>query len=82
MSFLELVKMRHSVRNYENRAVEKEKLDYIMEGMCTSGSFSSKFSALEICGDNGCGQAVTAEKGLSKRVDRKCTLYDSSLCES
>lgn len=27
MSFLELVKMRHSVRNYENRAVEKEKLD-------------------------------------------------------
>lgn len=31
MSFLELVKMRHSVRNYENRAVEKEKLDYIME---------------------------------------------------
>lgn len=24
MSFLELVKMRHSVRNYENRAVEKK----------------------------------------------------------
>lgn len=26
MNFLDLVKMRHSVRNYETRAVEKEKL--------------------------------------------------------
>lgn len=31
MNFLELVKMRHSVRSYENRPVETEKLDYIME---------------------------------------------------
>lgn len=31
MNFLELVKQRHSVRNYESRAVEKEKLDYVME---------------------------------------------------
>lgn len=31
MNFLELVKMRHSVRSYENRGVEKEKLDYVME---------------------------------------------------
>ena len=27
MNFLDLVKMRHSVRNYETRAAEKEKLD-------------------------------------------------------
>lgn len=26
MNFLDLVNMRHSVRNYETRAVEKEKL--------------------------------------------------------
>ena len=31
MNFLELVKMRHSVRSYEDRPVETEKLDYIME---------------------------------------------------
>ena len=31
MNFLELVKARYSVRNYEHRAVEQEKLDYIME---------------------------------------------------
>ena len=31
MNFLELVKMRHSVRSYQPQQVEKEKLDYIME---------------------------------------------------
>lgn len=31
MNFLELVKKRHSVRNYQSRTVEKEKLDYVME---------------------------------------------------
>lgn len=31
MNFLDLVKMRHSVRNYETRAVETEKLDYVLE---------------------------------------------------
>ena len=31
MNFLELVKARHSVRGYEQRAVEQEKLDYILE---------------------------------------------------
>lgn len=31
MNFLELVKKRHSVRNYAPRTVEKEKLDYAME---------------------------------------------------
>ncbi len=31
MDFLELVKMRHSVRSYESRDIEKEKLDYVME---------------------------------------------------
>lgn len=31
MNFLELVKQRYSVRNYESRAVEKEKLEYVME---------------------------------------------------
>lgn len=31
MNFLALVKQRHSVRNYESRAVEKEKLEYVME---------------------------------------------------
>ena len=31
MNFLELVKARYSSRNYENRPVEAEKLDYIME---------------------------------------------------
>lgn len=30
MNFLDLVKMRHSVRNYETRAVETEKLDYVL----------------------------------------------------
>ena len=31
MSFLDLVKKRHAVRDYDSRPVEKEKLDYIME---------------------------------------------------
>lgn len=31
MNFLELVKLRHSVRAYQPRQVEQEKLDYIME---------------------------------------------------
>lgn len=31
MSFLDLVKSRYSVRNYALRAVEQEKLDYVME---------------------------------------------------
>ena len=31
MNFLELTKTRHSVRDYEDRAVEMDKLDYIME---------------------------------------------------
>ena len=48
MNFLDLVNMRHSVRNYETRAVEKEKLDY-SAGMCTLVSFGREFSALEIC---------------------------------
>ena len=30
MNFLDLVKMRHSVRNYETSAVEKEKLDDVL----------------------------------------------------
>ena len=31
MSFLELVKARYSVRSYEQRAIESEKLQYVME---------------------------------------------------
>lgn len=31
MNFLELVKMRYSVRSYEERPIEQDKLDYIME---------------------------------------------------
>ena len=31
MSFLELVKKRYSVRSYELRPIEPEKLDYVME---------------------------------------------------
>lgn len=31
MNFLELVKNRHSVRNYDTRKIEKEKIEYIME---------------------------------------------------
>ena len=31
MNFLELVKARYSSRNYEDRPIETEKLDYIME---------------------------------------------------
>lgn len=31
MNFLDLVKKRYSVRSYEQRAIEKEKMDYIME---------------------------------------------------
>lgn len=31
MNFLELVKARYSVRNYDTRAVEQNKLDYLME---------------------------------------------------
>lgn len=33
MNFLELVKARYSVRNYEERPIEQNKLDYIM-GVC------------------------------------------------
>ena len=33
MSFLELVKNRYSVRSYEQRAIDPEKLQYMME--CT-----------------------------------------------
>ena len=31
MSFLDLVNKRYSVRSYEERQIEKEKIDYIME---------------------------------------------------
>lgn len=31
MNFLELVKKRHSVRSYQNRPVEVEKMEYVME---------------------------------------------------
>ena len=31
MSFLDLVNKRYSVRSYEERQIEKEKMDYIME---------------------------------------------------
>ena len=31
MNFLELVKSRYSCRQYANRPVEKEKLEYVME---------------------------------------------------
>lgn len=31
MNFLDLVKKRYSVRSYEQREIEKEKMDYIME---------------------------------------------------
>lgn len=31
MDFLELVKKRYSVRSYEEREIEKEKMDYVME---------------------------------------------------
>ena len=31
MNFLELVKARYSSRSYEDRPIESEKLDYIME---------------------------------------------------
>ena len=31
MNFLDLVKQRYSCRNYEQRSVEQEKLDYVME---------------------------------------------------
>ena len=38
MNFLDLVKMRHSVRNYETRAVDTEKLDYVLECVSMSPS--------------------------------------------
>lgn len=47
MNFLDLVNMRHSVRNYETRAVEKK--IGLCAGMCTLVSFGREFSALEIC---------------------------------
>ena len=31
MKFLDLVKQRHSCRNYQKKSVEQEKLDYVME---------------------------------------------------
>lgn len=31
MNFLELVKTRYSVRSYDSRLIEKEKMDYVME---------------------------------------------------
>lgn len=31
MSFLDLVKTRYSVRSYDSRPIEKEKMDYVME---------------------------------------------------
>lgn len=31
MTFLDLTKQRYSCRNYQNKAVEKEKLDYVLE---------------------------------------------------
>lgn len=81
MSFLELVKMRHSVRNYENRAVEKEKLDYIMECVRLAPS-AVNFQPWKFAVITDADRLSQLKKGLSKRVDRKCTLYDSSLCES
>ena len=53
MNFLELVKARYSVRNYEERPIEQNKLDYIMEcvrlapsavnsGTCKSTLFSKE----------------------------------------
>lgn len=31
MNFLDLVKTRYSVRSYDSRPIEKEKMDYVME---------------------------------------------------
>ena len=31
MSFLDLVKQRYSCRSYQEKSVEQEKLDYVME---------------------------------------------------
>ena len=47
MNFLELVKARYSVRNYEERPIEQNKLDYIMECVRLAPS-AVNFPALEI----------------------------------
>ena len=42
MKFLELVKIRYSCRNYQPKAVEQEKMDYIMECVRLSPSACNK----------------------------------------
>lgn len=51
MNFLELVKARYSVRNYEERPIEQNKLDYIMECVRLAPS-AVNLQPTEICCDN------------------------------
>ena len=80
MNFLELVKARHSVRGYEQRAVEQEKLDYILE--CAPFSFGGELSALAVCRGDRTRQACCAEECLCARMDSKCAVHHRCLWKS
>ena len=53
MEFLDLVKQRYSCRNYQEKGVEQEILDYVME--CVRFALSAeKCKQLFAVGDNPC----------------------------
>ena len=85
MNFLDLVKMRHSVRNYETRAVEKEKLDYVLECVRLSPSAVNfqpwKFAVVtDEARLSQLKKAYPRDKSLPQRLDGKCALHYRGLC--
>lgn len=81
MNFLDLVKMRHSVRNYETRAVETEKLDYVLECVRLSPS-AVNFQPWKFAVVTDEARLSQLKKSVSQRLDGKCALHYRGLCQS
>ena len=79
MNFLDLVNMRHSVRNYETRAVEKEKLDYVLECVRLSPS-AVNFQPWKFAVVTDEARLSQTEKSVSQKLDGKCALHYRGLC--
>ena len=69
------------MRNYETRAVEKEKLDYVLECVRLSPS-AVNFQPWKFAVVTDEARLSQLKKSLPQRLDGKCALHYRGLCQS
>lgn len=80
MNFLELTRARYSVRNYTDRLVEPEKLDYIFECVRMAPS-AVNYQPWRFAVVTDPERLAALKNSLSPRMDTDSSVYHCGLCQ-